>query len=57
METEQVRYLEYPEAVYLHIRLMMMSDEVRFGVADRSLIESALARPQQSATYENADLI
>lgn len=36
---------------------MMVSGEVRFGVADRSLIESALARPQQAATYENADLI
>ncbi len=31
--------------------------EIRFGVADRSLIESALARPQQAAAYENADLI
>ena len=27
------------------------------GVADRTLIESALARPQQAAAYENADLV
>ena len=31
--------------------------EIRFGVDSRALIESALARTQQSATYENADLI
>ncbi len=57
METDLVRYLEYPEAVYLHVRLLTLSDEVRFGVADRTLVESALARPRQAAVYENADLI
>lgn len=31
--------------------------EIRYGVDQLSLIESALARPQQAATYENADLI
>lgn len=31
--------------------------ETRFGVADRTLIESALARPQQAANYEDADVI
>jgi death-on-curing protein len=31
--------------------------ESRFGVFDRTLIESALARPQHAVTYENADLI
>ena len=30
--------------------------EVRFGVDRRDLLESALARPQQAARYENADL-
>ena len=31
--------------------------EVRFGIFAPDLIESALARPQQAAAYENADLI
>ena len=31
--------------------------ESRSGVADRTLVASALARPQQAAAYENADLI
>ncbi len=35
---------------------MWAHSEVRYGVFDRSLIESALARPQQAAAYENADL-
>lgn len=30
--------------------------EIRFGVFERGLIESALARPQQAAHYENADI-
>lgn len=31
--------------------------EIRFGVAEPTLIQSALARPQQTAHYENADII
>src|SRR5207237_6264747 len=31
--------------------------ETHFGVDDRALIESALARPKHAAVYENADLI
>ena len=31
--------------------------ESRSGVADRTLVESALARPEQAAAYENADLV
>jgi death-on-curing protein len=31
--------------------------ETHFGVDDRTLIESALARPKHAAVYENADLI
>ena len=30
--------------------------EVRFGIFDRALIESALARPKHSAAYDEADL-
>jgi death-on-curing protein len=37
--------------------LMKHYGEIRYGVADRTLIESALARPQQAAAYEKADLI
>lgn len=31
--------------------------ESHFGVDDRALIDSVLARPKQAATYENADII
>jgi death on curing protein len=51
------KYLNYFDALLIHIRLMKRCGEVRFGVDSRHLIESALARPQQSATYENADII
>lgn len=51
-----MRYLSYLEAVLLHIELMESLGEIRYGVFDRTLIESALARPQQAAAYENADL-
>lgn len=36
---------------------MELAGEVRFGVAVRHLVESALARPQQAAFYEHADII
>ncbi len=57
MATENFVYLSYPEAVVLHIELMRHLGENRYGVFDRALVESALARPEQAATYENADLI
>ncbi len=50
-------YLSYPETVLLHIDLMQIWGETRYGVFDRRLVESALARPQQAAAYEGADLI
>ena len=40
------QYIEYPEAVALHFELMRFHQEIRYGVFDRTLIESALARPQ-----------
>ena len=52
-----VRYLTYPEAVTLHIMLMRRLGETHFGVFDRSLVESALARPRHAATLEGADII
>ena len=57
MATESVKYTSYSEAVAIHLLLMKLLGETRFGVDHRSLIESALARPQQAAIYENADLI
>lgn len=51
------KYLDYHDALLIHFNLMRRCGEVRFGVDSRHLIESALARPQQSAAYENADII
>ena len=52
-----IKYLNYSDALLIHFGLMKLCGEVRFGVDSRHLIESALARPQQAATYENADII
>ena len=57
MATEDFVYLAFEEAVKFHILYMRKLGETRFGVFDRNLIESALARPQQAANYENADII
>jgi death-on-curing protein len=54
---EEAKYISYAEAVFLHIELMRLWGETHYGVFDRALIESALARPQQAAAYEGADLI
>ncbi|MFN0124985.1 MAG: type II toxin-antitoxin system death-on-curing family toxin [Blastocatellia bacterium] len=51
-----MRYFSYAEAVAEHIELMRALGEIRYGVFDRTLIESALARPQQAAAWENADI-
>ena len=56
MATEDFIYLTYAEAVVAHIELMHLCGETRYGVFDRSLVESALARPRQAATYSNADI-
>lgn len=56
MATEQTVYLTYAEAVVEHIELMRRLGEARYGVFDRTLIESALARPRQAAAYDQADL-
>jgi death on curing protein len=53
---DQIRYLTYAEAVVHHIELMRALGEVRFGIFDRALIESSLARPKHAATLDNADL-
>jgi len=57
LATEETRYISYAEAVLIHIELMLLMGESRYGVFERSLVESALARPQAAAAYEGADLI
>lgn len=57
MATEAVRYITYPEAVLIHMELMRLEGEIRYGVFVRKLTESALARPRQAAANENADII
>jgi death-on-curing protein len=57
LATEATKYVTLAEAVFLHIRLMRLLGERRYGVFDRALIESALARPRQAAAFEDADLI
>ena len=46
-------YISYSEAVVLHIELMRLYGETRFGVAFPELIHCALARPQQAANYKD----
>jgi len=56
LATEGFVYLTVQEAVKFHVLYMRKLGETRFGVFDRNLIESALARPKHAATYENADI-
>jgi death on curing protein len=52
-----IEYLSYKDVVFFHFDQMFSVGETRIGVFDRTLIQSALARPEQSAAYENADII
>jgi death-on-curing protein len=54
--TDPVAYISYAEAVLVHIELMRQLGETRYGVFDRSLIESSLTRPRQAAAYGQADI-
>jgi death on curing protein len=54
---ENFRYLNFAEAVFFHIDRMRAVGEIRYGIDHKELLESALARPQQAAVYENADII
>ena len=54
---EQTLYIGYVEAVEIHFALMLYYGETRIGVFDKTLIESALARPKHTAVYEKADII
>ncbi len=57
MAIENFVYLTVSEAVKFHVLYMRKIGETRFGVFDRNLIESALARPKHAAIYENADIV
>ena len=57
MATRKFIYLTYLDSVELHFDLMSFYSENRAGIFDRTLIESALARPKNAAVYENADII
>ena len=57
MATEEFVYLTLQDAVKYHVLYMRKVGESRFGVFDRNLIESALARPRHAASFENADIV
>ena len=56
MAIENYRYLTFTEAIKFHILYMRRIGEIRIGVFDKNLVDSALARPKHAAEYENADI-
>ena len=57
MEIEPTLYINFSQAVALHLMLMQRLGETQLAVFDRGLIDSALSRPRNAAEHENADLI
>lgn len=57
MATKTFVYLTFFDAVEEYFDLMRSCGEERIGIFDKTLIESALARPKNAALYENADII
>ncbi len=57
MAIKEFVYLTFLDAIKEHFELIRFYGEERIGVYDRTLIESALARPKHAAFYENADII
>ncbi len=57
MGIDGIEYLDFEDVIFLHFDQMRIAGESRFGVYDRELIFSALARPRHSAVYESADLV
>jgi death on curing protein len=57
LATDEVFYLNFYDAVWLHFDLMDEWGEIRFGIDFRELLESALARPQNEAAYGNSDIV
>lgn len=56
MATEEFHYLTCIEAVKYHILYMRRIGEIRIGVFDKTLVESALTRPRHAFEFENADI-
>lgn len=56
MATESTNYLTFLDVLLVHFATMDRCGEIRYGVFERSLIESALVRPRHAAVYENADI-
>lgn len=57
MSNKEIFYLNFEEAVGLHVELMKSFNEVRCGLSSRAMLESALARPLNEAIYNDADII
>ena len=57
MVTDEIVYLTFDDAVWLHFDLMGEWNEIRFGLDFRELLDSALARPKNEAFYQNADIV
>jgi len=57
LATRTFIYLTFLDAVEQHFDLMHFYGEERIGIFDKTLIESALARPKNAALYENADIV
>ena len=57
MAIDETVYIDYEEAVLIHISLMRALGETRCGVDFRELVESALSRPRNAAVYADADII
>ena len=56
MATRTFVYLTYLDVIEKHFELMRFYGEERLGIFDKTLIESALARPKYAPIYENADV-
>ena len=57
MTDDDVLYIDYVQAVDLHFALMKAWGESRFGVDNRDLIESALARPKHARNKRTASFL
>jgi death on curing protein len=57
LATDEIIYLTFDEAVWLHFDLMRTWDETRYGLEFQELLDSSLARPKNEVVYTNADLI
>jgi death-on-curing family protein len=54
---KEIVYIKSADAIEQHLVLMKSFNENRCGLRSLEMLESALARPQNAAVYENADFI